>query len=73
MQPNMCVSSIETHMTAAQSILKYLKGTMHYGIRIAKCNEQLIGFCDVKWAENDENLYSTSANLFMASKLGLIA
>ena len=61
-------SSTETHMTAAQSILKSLKGTMDYGIRIAKCDEQLIGFCDANWAETDENLYSTSANLFMASK-----
>ena len=37
---------IETYMTAAKRVLRYLKGTMDFGITFSKCDKPPIGLCD---------------------------
>jgi hypothetical protein len=39
----------EVHWTAVKRILRYLKGTMMYGLHIAPTNDQLIGHADADW------------------------
>jgi hypothetical protein len=39
----------EVNCTAVKRILRYLKGTMMYGLHIAPTNDQLIGHADADW------------------------
>lgn len=60
-------SPTETHLTAAKRILRYLKGTLNYGIIFSKSSDSPVGYSDANWAENDENRHSISGNVFMSS------
>jgi len=66
--PKFNAASTKTHLTAAKRVLRYLKGTMDYGLIFCKSGEQLVGYSDANWAENDENPHSISSNVFMANK-----
>lgn len=57
----------ETHLTAAKRVLRYLKGTMDYGITFCKSEGSPFIYSDANWAENDENRHSTSGNVFIWS------
>ncbi|XP_067937199.1 uncharacterized protein [Watersipora subatra] len=57
----------QTHLTAAKRVLRYLKGTMGYGITFNKTDTQPVGYSNANWAENDESRHSISGNVFMSS------
>ena len=44
--------------------MRYLKGTMSYGIRYTKHPKVLEGYCDVNWISDDDELYVTSGYVF---------
>ncbi|XP_067949538.1 uncharacterized protein [Watersipora subatra] len=55
----------QTHLTAAKRVLRYLKGTMDYGITFNKTDTQPVGYSDANWAENNESRHSISGNVFV--------
>lgn len=56
----------ENHVNAVKRILKYLKGTIDYGI-IFEANQKRISLCysDSDYASDPETRRSTSGNVFM--------
>ena len=48
------------HLTAAKRVLRYLKGTLQFGLQFNKGSLQLNGFCDSDWAGNPDDRKSTS-------------
>ena len=43
----------EMHLKAAKRILRYVKGTIDYGVKFEKCQEfKLYGFSDSDWARS---------------------
>ena len=52
------------HWMAIRSI-KYLKGTMIYGITYAREPPMLEGYSDASWITNEEDNYSTSGWVFI--------
>ena len=54
---------LSIHWNAMKRLIRYLKGTMHYGIVLSGSLE-LIGWSDANWATNTENRRSTSGYLF---------
>jgi len=58
----------ELHLQAAKSVLRYLKGTVDYGIFYKKNeNKQLVTFTDSDYARDIEDKKSTSGYVFMLS------
>jgi len=58
------------HLTAAKRVLKYLKGTLQFGLQFNKGSLQLNGFCDSDWAGNPDDRKSTSGYcIFLGSCL----
>jgi hypothetical protein len=54
------------HWIAAKHILKYLRGTLNYGLRYASNNDvQLHGFIDLDWAVSENDRNSTSGIYFI--------
>ncbi|KAL8116422.1 hypothetical protein AgCh_022789 [Apium graveolens] len=54
-----------THMKAAKRILRYLKGTMDYGLLYHYSNEfKLVGYCDSDWAGDIDDRKSTTGYVF---------
>ncbi|KAK2373624.1 putative mitochondrial protein [Trifolium repens] len=55
---------LEEHWKAVKRILRYLSGTLHYGllIQVAPIDKPLtlIGFCDADWASDPDDRRSTS-------------
>ncbi len=58
----------KAHWTALKRVLRYLKGTIHYGILYAQ-NESTIcvGYSDSDWAGDVNDRKSTSGYLFQVS------
>ena len=54
----------QTHLVAAKHILKYLSGTIGYGLKYSKIELNLKGYTDSNWAGNSENCKSTSGCYF---------
>ena len=55
----------ESHWNAANKVLRYLKGTMIFGLLYTdKFDVQLVGFSDSGWAGNLDDTRSTSAFAF---------
>lgn len=54
----------QTHLVAAKHILRYLSGTIGYGLKYAKTELNLSGYTDSDWAGNSENRKSTSGCCF---------
>lgn len=55
----------ETHFRTAKRVLRYIKGTVSYGIWFKKSEElKLIGFTDSDWAGSHDDMKSTSAYVF---------
>ena len=44
--------------------MRYLKGTMSYGIRYTRHPKVLEGYCDVNWISDADELYATSGYVF---------
>ena len=69
-----CANPNQSHLTAAKRVLRYLKGTMSYGLvfnnrqgaRESISNQSLpIGYCDADWASDSDDRKSISGNLFV--------
>ncbi|CAL2243101.1 unnamed protein product [Prunus armeniaca] len=53
------------HMGVARRVLRYVQGTLNYGIEYVKDNYAiLIGFCDANWAGSEDDSISTSGYAF---------
>ena len=53
------------HLIAAKHVLRYLKGTIDYGLRyVANCEFGLVGYTDSDWADNVTDWKSTSGCCF---------
>ena len=44
--------------------MRYLKGTMSYGIHYNGHPKVLEGYCDANWISNADELYATSGYVF---------
>jgi hypothetical protein len=55
----------EEHWTAAKHILRYLAGTIDYGIIYSAGDLKLLGFCDSDWAGDSDTRRSTTGYVFM--------
>ena len=55
----------ETHWNAAKQVLRYLKGTINYGLLYTDVsNVQLAGYSNADWARNPDDRKSTSGDAF---------
>lgn len=53
------------HLGAAKRVLRYVMGTMKHGIRFEKNSKlEAKGYCDSDWAENVDDMKSTSGYVF---------
>nr|XP_017224850.1 PREDICTED: uncharacterized mitochondrial protein AtMg00810-like [Daucus carota subsp. sativus] len=53
------------HWDAAKRILRYIKGTLNYGLMYRKCEKiQLVGYTDADWAGSVEDRHSTTGYCF---------
>ncbi|KAM0973674.1 hypothetical protein ACFX2C_016966 [Malus domestica] len=53
------------HMGTAKRVLRYIQGTLDYGIAYEKGNEaMLIGYCDSDWSGSEDDMRSTSGYAF---------
>jgi hypothetical protein len=58
------------HWTAAKRVLRYLKGTLDFGLHYTKGSFTLHGFCDSDWAGNPDDRRSTTGyGIFFGSNL----
>ena len=54
----------ETHWKVALSVLKYIVGTLNYGIFYKPAIDELSGYCDSDWAEDSDSKKSVSRYYF---------
>ena len=55
----------ESHINAVKRIIRYVSGTLDYGIRYSKdSNVSFVGFSDADWAGNADDRKSTSGGCF---------
>jgi transposase InsO family protein len=55
----------EMHLKAARRILRYIKGTVDYGVKFERCQKfKLCGFSDSDWAGSIDDMKSTSGYCF---------
>jgi hypothetical protein len=45
--------------------MRYLKGTVSYGIRYTGHPKVLEGYCDANWISDADELYATSGYVFL--------
>ncbi|CAL9029386.1 unnamed protein product [Prunus brigantina] len=58
-------SPTKKHMGVARRVLRYVQGTLNYGIEYVKNKSAiLIGFCDADWAGSEDDSRSTSGYAF---------
>ena len=59
------VASRHVHLVAAKHVMRYLKGTVDYGLRFAGDQEfRLFGYSDSDWAGSVSDRKSTSGGCF---------
>ncbi|RVW54498.1 putative mitochondrial protein [Vitis vinifera] len=52
---------LESHWKAVKRILRYLSGTLDYGLHLRRSSQlNLVGFCDADWATDLDDKRSTS-------------
>ena len=54
----------DDHWRALERVMRYLKGTMSYGIRYTGHPKVLEGYCDANWISDADELYATSGYVF---------
>lgn len=55
----------ETHMKAAKRVVRYIKGTIEFGVKFEKSEElKLLGFSDSDWGGSVDDMKSTSGYCF---------
>ena len=55
----------DTHWHALERVLRYLKGTMIYGIHYTGYPRVLEGYCEANWISDADELYATSGYAFL--------
>jgi len=55
----------DIHWGALERVLRYLKGTMSYGIHFTGYPRVLEGYCDANWISDADELYATSGYVFL--------
>ena len=56
---------LESHWIAAKRVLRYMKGTINFGIMYTdNCDVELTGYSDSDWARNPDDMKSTSGYAF---------
>ena len=66
-----CKAPTVQNWVAAKHVLRYIKGTIDYGLLFSKCKElKLVGYSDSDWAGDTENRKSTSGYCFMLNPDG---
>ena len=56
----------DDHWRALERVMRYLKGTMSYGIRYTGHPKVLEGYCDANWISDADELYATSGYVCFA-------
>ncbi|XP_062088456.1 uncharacterized mitochondrial protein AtMg00810-like [Humulus lupulus] len=52
---------LQSHFKVVKKILRYLKGTLDYGLHLSRCSQlPLTGFCDMDWASDPDDRRSTT-------------
>jgi hypothetical protein len=54
----------EDHWHALERVLRYLKGTMSYGIHYTGYPRVVEGYCDANWISDADEIYATSGYVF---------
>ncbi|RDX85687.1 Copia protein, partial [Mucuna pruriens] len=61
-----------SHLLAAKRILRYVKGTLNYGLLFSKCgrsvSHEIYGYCDSDWCGDKSDRKSTSGYVFVMSR-----
>jgi hypothetical protein len=58
------------HWTAAKRVLRYLKGSIDYGLFFSKGPLELHAYCDLDWVGNPDNTWSTTGfGIFIGTNL----
>jgi hypothetical protein len=55
----------DEHWRALERVLRYLKGTMTYGIHYTRNPRVLEGYCDANWISDADELHATSGYVFL--------
>ena len=55
----------DIHWGALERVLRYLKGTMSYGIHFTGYPKVLEGYCDANWTSDADEMYATSGYAFL--------
>jgi hypothetical protein len=55
----------DDHWRALYRVMRYLNGTMSYGIRYTGHPKVLEGYCDANWISDADELYATSRYVFL--------
>ena len=55
----------DNHWRALERVLRYLKGTMSYGIHYTGYPKVLEGFYDANWISDADEIYATSGYVFL--------
>ena len=54
----------DDHWRALERVMRYLKGTISYGIRYTGHPKVLEGYCDANWISDADELYAISGYMF---------
>ena len=54
----------DDHWRALERVMRYLKGTISYGIYYTRHPKVLEGYCDANWISDADELYATSGYVF---------
>jgi hypothetical protein len=55
----------DTHWSALERVMRYLKGTMSYGIHYSGHPKVLKGYSDANWISDADELYATRGYVFL--------
>ncbi|XP_074287948.1 secreted RxLR effector protein 161-like [Silene latifolia] len=55
----------QSHWNALYRLLKYLRGTMDWGLHYSKSSCVLEGYCDANWVSDNDEIHSTSGYVFI--------
>jgi hypothetical protein len=58
-------NSGDDHWRALERVMRYLKGTMRYGIRYTRHPNVLEGYSDANWISDADELYATNGYVFL--------
>jgi len=68
-QYNTCYS--KTHWTCAKKVLRYLKGSIDYGLNYTKSGRNIIGYVDADWGNCGLDRRSYTGSVFLLSNAAI--